>query len=125
MDNAKCHSRLSEKMPTMNLKKTKQQNNMISFMTKQIEISSPLPVNPVLLEKICEGNITKKYIIGELATAAGYSVLCLPPYHCVFDPIEMNIRVVCRDIQYFITKTNNKKKLMNKQTKKQQQKNNE
>ena len=24
-----------------------------------------------------------------MATAVGYSVLCLPPYHCLFNPIEM------------------------------------
>ena len=63
---------------------------MISFITKHhIEISSPYPVKPVLLEKICEANIPKKYVIDDTATAAGYSVDCLPPYHCVFNQIEM------------------------------------
>ena len=86
MDNAKYHSRLSEKTPTANIKK----NYMISFMTKHhIEIPSPLPVKHVLLEKIREANILKKYIIDSMATTAVYSVLRLPPYHCVFNPIEM------------------------------------
>ena len=55
---------------------------MILFMTKRhIEIFQ--------LEKICEANITKKCIINEMATTGGYSVLHLPPYHCVFNPTEM------------------------------------
>ena len=62
---------------------------MSSFVTKyHFEIPSLLPVKPVLLEKICETNILQKYVIDEMAIAAGYSVLCLPPYF-VFNPIEM------------------------------------
>ena len=59
-------------------------------MTKyQIEIASPLPVKPVLLNKIHEATIPKKYVINEMATAAGYSVLRLPHYHHAFNPIQM------------------------------------
>ena len=73
MDDAKYHSRLSEKMLTMNFK-----NDMISFMTKyHVEIASPFPVKPALLEKICEVNIVNKYVINEMAT--GYSVLVCHP----------------------------------------------
>ena len=55
---------------------------MISFMTKHhIEIPSPVPVKSTLLEKIHEANFPKKYVIDEMATTAGYSVLRLPPYH--------------------------------------------
>ena len=58
MNNAKCHSRLIEKRPTMNMKK---KNDMILFMASHhIEIPSPLPIQPVLLQKICEINIPKK-----------------------------------------------------------------
>ena len=96
MDNNKYHNRLSEKTPTKSMKKNQKtkkktkKNDMISFITKHhIEISSPYPVKPVLLEKICEANIPKKYVIDDTATAAGYSVDCLPPYHCVFNQIEM------------------------------------
>ena len=53
----------------------------------QIEIPSPLPV--VLLEKIREANIPNKYVIDEMVIASDYSVLCLPPYHFVFTPIEI------------------------------------
>ena len=63
---------------------------MISFMTKHhIEILSPFPAKPVLLEKIHEANIPKKYVIDKMATAAGCSVLRLPLYHRVFNPTEM------------------------------------
>ena len=76
---------------------------MISFITKHhieipsplpvkpvllekihIEIPSPLPVKPVLLEKICGANIPKKYVIDKMVTAGCQFVLCLPPCHCVF-----------------------------------------
>ena len=59
-------------------------------MTKHhIEIPSPLPVKPMLLEKIREANIPKKYVIDEMATAAGYSPLHLSSYHCAVNPTEM------------------------------------
>lgn len=55
-------------------------NNMSSLMTKyHIEIPSPLPFKPVLLEKMCGANIPKKYVIEEMITAARYSVLRLHP----------------------------------------------
>ena len=43
----------------------------------------------MILEKICEANISWKYVIGEMVTAVTYFVLHLPPYHCVFNPIAM------------------------------------
>ena len=54
-----------------------------------IEIPSPVPVKSILLEKIREANIPKRYVIDKMATTAGCSVLHLPPYHCIFNPIEM------------------------------------
>ena len=58
-------------------------------MIKHIEMPCPLPVKPVLLEKICKANIPKKYFIDVVATVAGYSVLYQSPHHFVFNPIEM------------------------------------
>ena len=43
----------------------------------------------MLLEKIREANIPKKYVIDEMATAAGYSPLHLSSYHCAVNPTEM------------------------------------
>ena len=79
MDNAKYRSRFVEKSRTMNMKKM-----ILSYMMKHhIEIPLSLPVKPVLLQKICEANILKKYVVDEMTLDAGYSVLRLPPYHCV------------------------------------------
>ena len=56
MVNAKYHSRLVDKSPTMNMRK----NDMISYMIEhRIEIPSPLTVKPVLLQKIHVANIPK------------------------------------------------------------------
>ena len=53
---------------------------MISYMIKhRIDIPLPLPFKPILLQKIREANIPKKYVVHEMALNAGYSVLRLPP----------------------------------------------
>ena len=86
--NAKYLCRLIEKAPVMNMKK----DEMIAFMSKHnIEIPNPVPTKSVLLEKILIilKTIEKKYVIDSMANTAGYSVLRLPPYHCILNPIEM------------------------------------
>ena len=56
MDEAKYHNRIIEKSPTRNMRK----NDMISYMIKhRIEIPSPLPVKPVLLQKIREATLLR------------------------------------------------------------------
>ena len=86
MDNAKYHSRLLEKNATMAMRK----DEMIEFMKRHdIDIPTPLPTKPVLLEKVHEKNIKSEYIIDKMAKEAGYDVLRLPPNHCIFNPIEM------------------------------------
>ena len=86
LDNAKYNSRYVEKTPTMNMKK----NDMIAFMINHgIEIPDPLPTKPVLLQKIRQANIFKKFVIDIMAKEAGFSVLRLPPCHCVLNLIEM------------------------------------
>ena len=55
-------------------------HDMISYMIKhRIDIPLPLPFKPILLQKIREANIPKKYVVHEMALDAGYSVLRLPP----------------------------------------------
>ena len=86
LDNAKYHCRLIEKTPSMNMRK----NDMIDFMKKYvIRIPKPFPTKPVLLSLIKEANIQKQYIVDNIAKLAGHSVLRLPPYHCMLNPIEM------------------------------------
>lgn len=43
--------------------------------------------------------IEKKYVIDELATANGFEVVRLPPYHCIFNPIEQVWSKVKHDIR--------------------------
>ena len=88
MGNTKYHCRFIEKAPTMNMKK----DEMIAFMSKHdIETPNPIPTKSVLLEKILIifKNIAKQYVIDSMAEKAGYSVLRLPLYHCILNPIEM------------------------------------
>ena len=88
MDNAKYHCRFIEKTPTMNIKK----DEMIVFiLNHDIEILNPIPKKSVILEKILIifKNIEKQYVIDSMVEKGGYSVLRLPPYHCILSPIEM------------------------------------
>ena len=65
---------------------------VIAAMSKHdIEISNPIPTKLVLLEKILIilKNIVKQYVIGCMTEKARYSVLRLPPYHCILNPTEL------------------------------------
>ena len=42
-----------------------------------------------LLALIRLSNPKPKYVIDEMAKAAGHEVVCLPPYHCELNPIEL------------------------------------
>ena len=88
MDSAKYHCRFIEKTPTLNMKK----GEMIAVMSKHdIEIPNPIPTKSVLLEKILIilKNIEKQYVIDCMTEKARHSVLRLPPYHCILNPIEL------------------------------------
>ena len=100
MDNTKYHSKLSEKTPTMNMK-----NKLYNFILIKHHIEIPLPVKPVLLVKIREANVIN-YVIDYMATAAGYSVLHLRPYHCVFNPTELvwnHLKHHARHLNFYIS----------------------
>ena len=85
-DNAKYHSRLVERSPTINMRK----DQMIAFIKKHdISIPEPVPVKAVLLERICQARIQKENVTDKIAKEAGFVVLPLPPCHCVLNPIEM------------------------------------
>ena len=88
IDSAKYHCRFIEKAPTMNMKK----GEMIAIMSKHyIEIPNPVPTKLVLLEKILIilKDIEKQYVIDCMTEKALYSVLRLPPYHCILNPMEL------------------------------------
>ena len=71
---------------SMNMKK----DNMNKFLVKHnIDIPNPIPIKPMLPEKILERNVLKQYVIDSFTKKVGYDVLQLPPYYCVSNPIEM------------------------------------
>ena len=111
MDNAKYHCRFIEKTPTMNIKK----DEMIAFMSKHdIEIPTPIPTKSVLLEKILIifKNIEKQYVIDSMAEKADYSVLRLPLYHCILNPIEMEWNQLKYHVSHLNVYTSNPSKVV-------------
>lgn len=90
LDNASYHSRILNPKPTSSWKK----GNILLYMQKHnISIPSPVPIIPVLLSIIADNlplhERTKRFVIDEMAASYGHLVVRLPPYHCVFNPIEM------------------------------------
>ena len=80
MGNGKYHSRLVENTLSMNMTK----DDLIkSLVNHNINIPSPIPANPVLLEKIIERNVPKQYVIDSFTKKVGHDALQLPPYYCV------------------------------------------
>ena len=111
MDNAKYHCRFIKKAPTMNIK----MDEMIAFMSKHdIEIPNPIPAKSVLLEKILIifENIEKQYVIDVLVEKAGYSVLRLPLYHCILNPIEMAWNQLKHHVRHLNAYTSNPSKIV-------------
>jgi transposase len=85
LDNASYHSRLEEKKPTCAWRKahlqTWLQNNNIHF--------SETDKKDTLL-KLCRQNYKSPvYVVDRVIHEAGHKPLRLPPYHCIFNPIEM------------------------------------
>ena len=63
---------------------------MTEFMKKHnIAIPEPIPTKPLLFSFIREAYVHKQYIFDNIAKTSGGSVLQLPPYHCMLNPIEM------------------------------------
>ena len=65
-------------------------NGMIEFMKKHnIIIPEPIPEKRVFLSLIGEANVRKQYVVYNIVKTSGCSVLRLPSYLCVLNPIEM------------------------------------
>ena len=79
LDNASYHRRQVEKIPTISTLK----RDMVTFILESTPIKAGLP------ERIKIANITKHYIIDKMALEKGHRVLCLSPYHCCLNAIEM------------------------------------
>lgn len=84
MDNASYHSRLLRKAPASSSSKIEIQEYLLQndiyfeFTYKKAQ----------LLEVLKSYAIKKQYVCDNLAEQAGHNVLRLPPYHCMFNPIE-------------------------------------
>lgn len=84
MDNASYHSRQLHKAPSSNNTKLEIQNYMAAndiYFEESYKKSDLLEV----LKTFC---IKKVYVCDTLAEEIGHTVLRLPPYYCIFNPIE-------------------------------------
>ena len=85
MDNAPYHSRQQTKIPNLSTKK----GDIIEFMqSKNMEIPQK-PTKKILLELIKKQKFSKEYYVDTLMEQHGHEVLRLPPYYCIFNPIEL------------------------------------
>jgi hypothetical protein len=97
--NASYDSRQLDKVPTKRSRKT----DMVDYMARR---GLPIPekaTRPELFTIIKENNIGKVYFINDLAAKYGHTVLRLPHYYCVLNPIEM----VWSQLKHKIRKVNN------------------
>lgn len=86
MDNASYHSRILEKIPNASWKK----GDIIDFLqAKKVDIPEPPPLKPCLLNMVQSLQLQKVMAVDAMAESLGHEVLRLPPYHCVFNPIEL------------------------------------
>lgn len=86
LDNASYHSRILNKIPNNSTKK----EDILKFMRKKnMEIPVKVPIKRELLKRIKEQNFKNEYVIDNLSNIHGHTLLRLPPYYCIFNPIEM------------------------------------
>lgn len=84
MDNASYHSRLLNKVPNNSNTKLEIQDYMLEndiyfeFNYKKVD----------LLKVLSDFHIEKEYVCDNMAKSMGHTVLRLPPYYCIFNPIE-------------------------------------
>jgi transposase len=86
MDNARYHSKLVYKKPS---KATKKQEIIDFMITNNINIPDGKITKDTLLQVINNLEIPRQYRVDEIAKSNGHTVLRLPPYYCVLNPIEL------------------------------------
>ena len=91
IDNASYHSRQEVKVPIQATKKAE----ILEFI--------PVPTRPVLLERIKLFQVEKEYFVDNLIRRHGHEVLRLPPYHCVFNAIELAWSMLKRTVCFYRT----------------------
>lgn len=86
MDNASYHSRILDKLPSTNSRKTEIQE----WLQKHNISYDPTEIKSELLARISPyKTIEKKYELDQIALEMGHEVIRLPPYHCQYNPIEL------------------------------------
>ncbi|XP_050503456.1 uncharacterized protein LOC126882532 [Diabrotica virgifera virgifera] len=85
MDNASYHSRCIKKIPTKQSRKDEIQEFLIAEDLYFEDHYTKDQLIQVLHTKV----VTKEHIVDKLATNNGHTVLRLPPYYCVLNPIEL------------------------------------
>ncbi|XP_068219992.1 uncharacterized protein [Palaemon carinicauda] len=85
MDNAPYHSKILNKVPTISNKKCQ-----ILQWLESNKIDHDPAITKLELLKICKLHKEREiYEIDQIAANHGHKVLRLPPYHCMFNPIEL------------------------------------
>lgn len=85
MDNASYHSEQLDKVPNTGSGKSVIQD----FLMKNNLYFEDHYTKKQLLEVLRTRVFPKKYKVDVLAANSGHDILRLPPYHCIFNPIEM------------------------------------
>ncbi|KAH0813036.1 hypothetical protein GEV33_009755 [Tenebrio molitor] len=85
MDNASYHSVQAEKISNSNSRKME----IMEFLEKNDLYYEENYTKKQLLEVLKTKHFEKRYEADTEAARAGYEVLRLPPYHCMFNPTEM------------------------------------
>lgn len=84
--------------PTSNWRK----NELREWLCSKNVECAPTMLRVDLLELAKRNMPPKSYVVDNLATAAGHTLLRLPPYHCALNPIEL----VWADVKGYIARKN-------------------
>lgn len=85
MDNASYHSRQINKVPNSNSLK----QDIANFLRENDMFFEESYRKDQLLEVLKTKTFPKQFYVDDLASKSGHTVLRLPPYYCVFNPIEL------------------------------------
>lgn len=84
MDNASYHSTLENKVPNSNWNKADIKQWLL---TNNVAYEEDM-YKKQLLHLVLENKPKKTYVVDKIAEQYNHKVLRLPPYHCIFNPIE-------------------------------------
>lgn len=85
MDNASYHSRILNKIPNST---TKKDQILKCMQDKSITVPKKTPLKAELLKIMKRQKFEKEYVVDQLCKSQGHTVLRLPLYYCIFNPIE-------------------------------------